>query len=278
MSNNYYSGLPYSDEIYHHGIKGMHWYQRRFQNADGSLTPAGRERYGSGKAKEIGDTVKREAKKVAKAVNNASKRATAYAVKRFKMKHPSLMSDEELAEYSKRIDAERRYTDAMRDMRSKSLGNKFLSTVGDISKRAATEFATSAARNVAENMFKESKMDKEAKEKAFNAKDDLAGTFSKIADNNEQVSRNESQIKLNDDRISKLRSDRATATFDKQKKINTKIDKLEKRNKKLTKENTKLTNDTKAREQTIERKKDTANALYNYKWNSGGGKNGKDNK
>ena len=255
----------------------MHWYQRRFQNADGSLTPAGRERYGSGKAKDIGDTVKREAKKVAKAVNNASKRATAYAVKRFKMKHPSLMTDDELAEYSRRIDAERRYTDAMRDMRSKSLGNKFLSAVGDISKRAATDFATSAARNIADNLFKESKMDKEAKEKAFNAKDDLAGTFSKIADNNEQVSRNESQIKSNDDRISKLRSDRATATFDKQKKINTKIDKLEKRNKKLTKENTKLTNDTKAREQTIERKKDTANALYNYKWNSGG-KGGKDNK
>ena len=31
----------------HHGIKGQKWGLRRFQNPDGSLTPAGRERYGS---------------------------------------------------------------------------------------------------------------------------------------------------------------------------------------------------------------------------------------
>jgi hypothetical protein len=34
------------DEMYHHGIKGQKWGQRHFQNLDGSLTPAGRERYG----------------------------------------------------------------------------------------------------------------------------------------------------------------------------------------------------------------------------------------
>lgn len=32
-------------ELYHHGIKGMKWGRRRFQNKDGSLTPAGKERY-----------------------------------------------------------------------------------------------------------------------------------------------------------------------------------------------------------------------------------------
>lgn len=31
--------------LYHHGIKGQHWGIRRFQNEDGSLTAAGRERY-----------------------------------------------------------------------------------------------------------------------------------------------------------------------------------------------------------------------------------------
>lgn len=33
------------NSIYHHGIKGQHWGVRRFQNEDGSLTPAGQKRY-----------------------------------------------------------------------------------------------------------------------------------------------------------------------------------------------------------------------------------------
>jgi hypothetical protein len=34
-----------NDELYHHGIKGQKWGVRRFQNEDGSLTPAGKKRY-----------------------------------------------------------------------------------------------------------------------------------------------------------------------------------------------------------------------------------------
>ena len=34
----------YNAQLYHHGIKGQKWGVRRFQNKDGSLTPAGKKR------------------------------------------------------------------------------------------------------------------------------------------------------------------------------------------------------------------------------------------
>lgn len=39
---------PSENDILHFGILNMHWGIRRFQNKDGSLTPAGRERYQKG--------------------------------------------------------------------------------------------------------------------------------------------------------------------------------------------------------------------------------------
>ena len=49
MSSNYIltsnGSFISQNELYHHGIKGMKWGVRRFQNEDGSLTTAGKKRY-----------------------------------------------------------------------------------------------------------------------------------------------------------------------------------------------------------------------------------------
>lgn len=37
--------MYYNDQIWHWGVKGMKWGVRRYQNADGSLTDAGKRRY-----------------------------------------------------------------------------------------------------------------------------------------------------------------------------------------------------------------------------------------
>lgn len=37
----------YNDALYHHGVKGMRWGVRRYQNKDGTLTEEGKNRYGT---------------------------------------------------------------------------------------------------------------------------------------------------------------------------------------------------------------------------------------
>lgn len=57
-------------ELYHHGIIGQRWGVRRYQNSDGSLTPAGKKRYNVNEAKKD----YKEAKKNARIVRNKSEK------------------------------------------------------------------------------------------------------------------------------------------------------------------------------------------------------------
>lgn len=82
------------NELNHHGILGMKWGQRRFQNKDGSLTPAGKKRYGDDKPEE---TTEEKRARLLKSTN-----ATEL------YKNRDLLTTAEINERLNRIDTERR--------------------------------------------------------------------------------------------------------------------------------------------------------------------------
>ena len=53
----------YSTELYHHGVKGMKWGVRRYQNPDGSLTAAGKKKYGKMSDDKLSKTLKKQVQK-----------------------------------------------------------------------------------------------------------------------------------------------------------------------------------------------------------------------
>lgn len=74
----------YEPYMEHSGIKGMHWGIRRYQNPDGSLTPAGRSRYGVGPARKVKTTVGSVVKSVKRGTLNAVSRVKKIAATRKK--------------------------------------------------------------------------------------------------------------------------------------------------------------------------------------------------
>lgn len=138
------------NELMHWGIKGMKWGVRRYQNKDGSLTPAGKKRYDKemAKLKEEEKIAKNKLRTQAKLNKLDEKRKEVEALKSGKpiakstKQHskPSVkdMSDEELRQTVNRLLMEQQY--AKLNPQQVSAGQKFVKKVmNDVVVPAATE-------------------------------------------------------------------------------------------------------------------------------------------
>ena len=132
MKTYYVAGLPYSDELWHYGTKGMKWGQRLYQNPDGTLTALGKVHYGS---------------------KNLGKKIIVHISDKAKAKHKWMMSDEELKKKIERAEMEKRYTDLLKQNKSQiSNGRK---VVGDILSEGAKTIARGAFNKLSETIQKE---------------------------------------------------------------------------------------------------------------------------
>lgn len=160
----------------HWGVKGMKWGVRRYQNKDGSLTPAGKKRYD----KEMA-AVKAEQKTIRNKQSTANKMAKLEAEKKKladmkeassdngkssdkpKQKSVKELSDDELRKAVNRMQMEEQYNGLMaRRFPPEQPGklDRVKSYVSELGTKAVKDIAGKAVDKAVKDLFKEQEVDK----------------------------------------------------------------------------------------------------------------------